>query len=85
MTTITNIRETPGLPASSIVFTSGSTVGINAKAEKVFGVITDHTHYGDWNTWTPVFEFEDEQPIRLGSTGVLTAKMQGQNTDLKIP
>lgn len=79
MTSITGIQETPGLSASSIVFTVGSKDVINAKAERVFEIVTDSKNYSKWNSWTPTFEIEGEEPIHLGSSGILTARMPKQN------
>lgn len=82
MTSISVIQETPGQPANTIVFTSGSTATIQAPADKVFNIITDYSKYGQWNSWTPKFETKDGQSLRVGSEGVLTTRSGG---DLEIP
>ena len=84
MTSLSVIQETPGQSADSIVFTSGSTASIRAPASEVFDIIADYRNYAEWNSWTPKFEFQDGQPLHIGSEGVLTTRQDG-GSDLQIP
>lgn len=79
------IHETPSLQKAKINFTAGSTVTIQAPADKVFAIITAFDKYGEWNTWCPKFEFKEGEKVGVGSTGTMHARMKAQNKDYVIP
>lgn len=79
------VTETPSLKKNQIVFTAGSTVIINAPAEKVFEVITSVSEYNKWNRWCPKFEFEQNEELQVGSKGVMHVTMEAQNRTFEIP
>lgn len=87
MTSITTIQETPGLRASSIVFTSGSSIEINAPAAEVFNIICRGKDYNKWCSWTPQLDFEDlpADGVKIGTKGTLTCWMDAQKKEYKIP
>lgn len=87
MTSITTIQETPGLRASSIVFTSGSSIEINASATEVFDIIRQGKEYKKWCSWTTQLDFEDlpSDGVKVGTKGTLTCWMDAQKREYKIP
>ncbi|KAI1877816.1 hypothetical protein JX265_003824 [Neoarthrinium moseri] len=80
-----DVMETPTLTKQQIVFTVGSTVTIDAPADKVFAIIMSFDKYGEWNTWCPKFEFKDGERPEVGSTGTMHVNMEAQNRQYEIP
>ena len=84
--TWSDITETPTLNKTQIVFTAGSTVMIDAPAEKVFKVITDVKRYSEWNTWCPKFELQEgEESLKVGTIGKMHVYMKEQDRTFTIP
>lgn len=80
-----DVEETTNLKRRDIVFTAGSSITIDAPADKVFEVIMAFDKYGEWNTWCPKFEFGQDEKIGVGSTGKMHCRMEAQNRNYEIP
>jgi hypothetical protein len=77
---------TPSQPVGKGLFTSGATVTINAPTSVVFDAITGFSSYTDWNTWTPMFTFQEaDRDITAGAEGRLKTVMKAQNREYDIP
>lgn len=79
------VQETPNLTKQQINFTCGSTVTIQAPADKVFGIITAFDKYGEWNLGCPKFDFNKDEELAVGAIGIMHVRMEAQNRDYEIP
>ena len=82
----TDITATPSQADKQILFTSGSTITIDAPANVVFDTITSFSRYGDWNTWTTSFTFpQSDSDVKIGSVGTIDTHRKGRSSGLAVP
>lgn len=80
-----DIRETPSLKATSILFTAGARIQINTPAAHAFQTITDFPTYSQWNHDTPSMHLQTPAPLQTGSTLQMKTIMVDQGKAYDIP
>lgn len=85
MANIRDIKETPNLRTADIVFTSGSTVTIDAPVEQVFAALLNFEGYHEWSSWCPKLTFPEALDVGVGSQGILHCRMDAQGREYDIP
>ncbi|KAF5985572.1 start-like domain-containing protein [Fusarium coicis] len=79
---------TPSLGTGRIVFTTGSTIVIDAPAKEVFNIMVYFRRYSEWNSWTPrltVIGTEVPEALEPGDRGALGTLTYGGEDMMKIP